>query len=70
MRRCEDNIRMDLKQIVINARNLVNSAQYMEYWRALVNVALDLHKPWSLLFQTPRFNDWGNSILNFKTHTS
>ena len=33
----EDNIRMDLKEISINTRNWVDSAQDKDYWRALVN---------------------------------
>ena len=37
-----DNIRMDLKEIGINTRNWVYSAQDRDYWRALVNVALNL----------------------------
>jgi hypothetical protein len=40
--RCEDNIRMYLKEIGINTRNWVNSAQDRDYWGALVNVALNL----------------------------
>ena len=40
-RRSEDNIRMDLEGIGINARNWVDSAQDMNYWRALVNSALN-----------------------------
>ena len=44
-RRCEDNIRIDLKEIGINTRNWVNSAQDRGYWRALVNVALKLWVP-------------------------
>ena len=48
-RRWEDNIRMDLKEICINTRNWVDSAQDMDYCRALVNAALNsgFHKPWS-----------------------
>ena len=38
----EDNIRMDLKGIGINTRNWVDSAQDRDYWRVLVNVALNL----------------------------
>ena len=38
----EDNIRMDLKEIGINTRNLVDSAQNRDYWRTFVNVALIL----------------------------
>jgi hypothetical protein len=41
-RRWEDNVRMDLKIIGVNMRNWVVSAQSMDYWRALVNVALNL----------------------------
>ena len=50
-RRREDNIRMDLEEIGIMAGNWVDSAQDMNYWRALVNAALNLwvHKPWSEL---------------------
>ena len=41
-RRWEDNIRMDLEEIGINAGNWVDSAQDRNYWRALVNAALNL----------------------------
>ena len=44
-RRWEDNIRVDLKEIYINTRNWVVSAQGRDYWRALVNAALDLRVP-------------------------
>ena len=40
-RRWEDNIRMDLKEIDVNTRNWVDSAQNMDFWRALVNAALN-----------------------------
>ena len=43
--RWEDNIRMDLEEIGINAGNCVDSAQDRNYWRALVNVALNLWVP-------------------------
>ena len=33
----EDNIRMDLEEIGIDAGNWVDSAQDRNYWRALVN---------------------------------
>ena len=45
MRRWEDNIRMDLKEIGISTRNLVDSAQDGDYWRGLVNAALDIRVP-------------------------
>ena len=41
MRRWEDNFRMDLEEIGINAGNWVDSAQDRDYWRALVNAALN-----------------------------
>ena len=46
-RRWEDNIRMDLEEIGINAGNWVDSAQNRDYWRALVNAALNfrVHEP-------------------------
>ena len=44
-RRWEDNIRMDLEEIGINAGNWVDSAQDRIYWRALVNAALNLRVP-------------------------
>ena len=37
--RLEDKLRMDLKEIGINTRNWVDSAQDRDYWRALVNTA-------------------------------
>ena len=44
-RRWKDNIRMDLEEIGINAGNWVDSAQDRNYWRTLVNVALNLRVP-------------------------
>ena len=44
-RRWEDNIRMDLKEIGINTRNWVDSAQDGDYWRTLMNAALNLPIP-------------------------
>ena len=42
--RTEDNIRMDLKEIGINARNWVDLAQDEDHWRALVNA--EFVQPW------------------------
>ena len=44
-RRKEDNTRMDLKEIGINAGNWVDSDQDRDNWRALVNAALNLRVP-------------------------
>ena len=44
-RRREDNIRMDLGEICINAGNWVDSAQDRSFWRALVNASLNLRVP-------------------------
>ena len=37
--------RWDLKEIGINMRNWVDSAQDRDYWRTLVNAALNLRVP-------------------------
>ena len=42
MDKWEDNIRMDLKEIRVNMRNWIDSAQDRVYWKALVNGALNL----------------------------
>ena len=44
-RRWEDNIIMDLKEMGINTRNWIDSAQDRDYWRVLVNAALNLRVP-------------------------
>ena len=44
-RRWEDNIRMGLKEIGINMRIWVDSAQDRDYWKAFVNAALKLQIP-------------------------
>ena len=44
-RRWEDNIRMNLEEIGMNAENWVDSAQDRDYWRDLVNAALKLRVP-------------------------
>ena len=44
-RRLEDNTRMDLEEIGITAGNWVDSAQDRDYWRVLVNAALNLRIP-------------------------
>ena len=43
--RWEDNIRMNLEEIGISVDNWVDSAQDRDYWRALVNAALNLRVP-------------------------
>ena len=47
-RRWEDTIRMDLKEMGINTRNLVDSAQGKDYWRALVTAVWNLWVPQAL----------------------
>ena len=44
-RRWEDNIRIDLEEISVNAGNWVDSAQDRDYWRALVNATLNIRVP-------------------------
>ena len=43
--RWKDTIRMDLEEIRINGGNWVDLAQDRDYWRALVNAALNLRVP-------------------------
>ena len=45
LRRWEDNVRMDLKEIDINTRNWVDLPHNRDYWSALVNTALNLPVP-------------------------
>jgi hypothetical protein len=40
-----EDIRMDLKEIRVNMRNWVDLAQDRDYWRALVNVGLNVWVP-------------------------
>ena len=44
-RRWEDNIRMDPKEIGINARNWVDYTQDRDYWTVLVSAAWNLRVP-------------------------
>ena len=44
-RRWEENIRMNLEEIGINAGNWVDSAQDRNYWRGLLSAALNLRVP-------------------------
>ena len=41
----EDNIRTSLKEIGVNSRNCIDSAEDRDYWRAFVNAALNLRVP-------------------------
>ena len=39
---------MDLKEVGINTRNWVYSAQDRDYWSALVNVVMNLQVPYAM----------------------
>jgi len=45
MHRCEENIRIDLKEIGVNMINWTDSAQDSDYWRVPVNMTLKLWFP-------------------------
>ena len=65
-RKWEDNIKMDLKEIVINTRNLVDSAQDSVYRRALGmrHWNSGFHKPWSYLLLTILIRSFAFSTLH------
>jgi hypothetical protein len=42
MRKWEDKIRTDIKEISISTMNWLGSIQNWDYWRILVNTALNL----------------------------
>ena len=43
--RCEDKVRMDLKEMGVCTRNWVVAAQDRDYWRVIVNSAFNLEVP-------------------------
>jgi hypothetical protein len=44
-RRCEDNIKLDLREIVIDGANWIQLAQDRVQWRACVNMVMNLRVP-------------------------
>jgi hypothetical protein len=44
-RRWEDNIKMDLKEIIIDGTNWIRLAQYRVQWRTFVNTVMNLRVP-------------------------
>jgi hypothetical protein len=44
-RRCEDNIKMDLREIGIDGTNWIRLAQVRVQWRAFVNFVMNLRVP-------------------------
>jgi hypothetical protein len=44
-RRWEDNIKMGLREIVIDGANWIRLAQNMVHWRAFVNMVMNLQVP-------------------------
>jgi hypothetical protein len=45
MRRWEDNIKMDLREIGIDGTNWIRLAQKSVHWRAFVNTVMNLRVP-------------------------
>jgi hypothetical protein len=45
--RCEDNIKLDLKEIGIDGSHWIQLAQDKVQWRACVNTVMNLREPWS-----------------------
>ena len=48
--RWEDNIRIYPKEIGVNTRNCIESAQDRNFWRVLGNAALNLWVPYVMVF--------------------
>ena len=46
--RLEDNIRIDIKEIEVDTKNWVDSVKDRDYWRALVNAALNFGIPYAM----------------------
>ena len=44
-RRCEENIRTYLKETGVNIRIWIDAVQHRDYWKDLVNMALELRIP-------------------------
>ena len=70
--RWKDNIRMELEEIGINEGNWVDSAQHRDYWRALVNAALNLRVSKSMELVKPigRHRGWMGEEWILKKYTS
>jgi hypothetical protein len=41
-RRCEDNIKMDLREIAMSGVDWIDLAQDKDYWRAFMNTVMNL----------------------------
>ena len=48
MSRCEDNIRIQIKEIGVSKRNWTDSVLGRDYWSALLFAALNLRVPWDM----------------------
>ena len=48
MSKLEDNIRMNLKELCVNIRDWMDSTLDRDYWRAILNVALNLQVPYTM----------------------
>ena len=42
MHRCEENVKINLKEIGVKTRHLIDSGQDRDYWRPLMNAALNI----------------------------
>ena len=64
--RWKDNIKMDLKEIGINTKNWLDSALDRNYWRALVNAALNLRSPNIVRVVKSRRRSWAGLVARME----
>jgi hypothetical protein len=67
-RRREDNIKMDIREIVIYGADLIRQAEYRVQWRAFVNTVMNLRVRWVLLVETRV--DWFSIVSRWRGRLS
>ena len=66
--RRKENFRMDLKEIGVNTRNWVNSAQDKGFWRAFVNSSLKVRVPLDMKTSFSIFTEQNGLMPNYNAN--